>query len=238
MPVAFSMLSISVLLPDCWQLASRGSPHLYHPDERLGWKKDWKKEKLATVKSFNFLKIRLVPKIFILKSEFKWLIQVLFKWDIYFTQRHVCFYDICNIVAFDSSFTIPIFATFTASVKSFQHLLPSEILTAIIEWEWHETATVFCDHHQNAAADASASLSLKSHNRPEIKRKKKSQSIRSIKNNISEACKVALWSLLFLCVVCNCGEEHVPLRTTPRLLQLMTAGGSSLGAVWQHLLRY
>lgn len=49
---------------------------------------------------------------------------------------------------------------------------------------------------------------------------------------------VALWSLLFLCAVCNRSEEHVPLRNAPRLLQLMTAGGSSLGAVWQHLLRH
>lgn len=81
--------------------------------------------------------------------------------DVHFEE---CFYDICSITTFDSSFTVPIMTVFTASIKSFQCLLPSEILTAATECEWHKTATVFCDHDQNVAADACARHSLKPHN--------------------------------------------------------------------------
>lgn len=117
--------------------------------------------------------------------------------------------------------------------------IPSDILTAIIECEWHKTATVFCDRDQNVAADACGSHSFKPHNWSE-KKKKKSQSICSLTKNIRDAREAARsWHSgpCFLCVVCD-RSENVPLRNTPRLLQLMTAGGSPVGAVWQHLLRY
>lgn len=71
--------------------------------------------------------------------------------DIRFDKCLVCFYGICRITTFDSSFTVPVITVFTASIKSAQHLLPSEILTAIIECEWHKTTAVFCDRDQNVA---------------------------------------------------------------------------------------
>lgn len=55
--------------------------------------------------------------------------------DICFEEWLECFYGICRIATFDSSFTVPVITVFTASIKSFQYLLPSEILTAIIECE-------------------------------------------------------------------------------------------------------
>ncbi len=76
----------------------------------------------------------------------------------------MCFYGIRRIATFDSPFTVPVITVFTASIKSFHYLLPSEILSAIIGCEWRKTATVFGDHDQNAAADACASHSLNPHN--------------------------------------------------------------------------
>lgn len=89
-----------------------------------------------------------------------------------FEECLVCFYGFCWITTFDSSFTVPVITVFTASIKSFQYLLPSEILTAIIGSEWHKTETVFCHHDQNVAADACASHSLKPHNWFEKEKKK------------------------------------------------------------------
>lgn len=81
--------------------------------------------------------------------------------EFHFKECLVCFYDICRITTLDSSFTGPAITVFTASIKSSLNLLPSEILTVIIERERHETATVFCYDDGNTAADSSASHSLK-----------------------------------------------------------------------------
>lgn len=68
-----------------------------------------------------------------------------------------CFYGICMIITtFDSPFTFPVITIVTASIKSVQYLLPSEILTAILQREWHKTGIVFCNDDQNVAADARA----------------------------------------------------------------------------------
>lgn len=105
----------------------------------------------------------------------------------------------------------------------FQYLQPSEILTTITEPEGHITLNVFGDHDQNTAADASAGRTLKPQNCSDY----------SLEQSRRAGSVVASWSS-----VCNHSEEQVPLRNTPRLLQLMTAGGSQREAVWQHLLRY
>lgn len=52
--------------------------------------------------------------------------------DIHFEKSLVCFYDICKITTFDSPRTDPVINAFMASIKSFQHLLPSEILTVSV----------------------------------------------------------------------------------------------------------
>lgn len=162
--------------------------------------------------------------------------------DARFEECLVCFYGICRITTFDSFFTA--IAVFTASIKSVQCLLPSDILTAVIECEWHKAGTVFlrwwtewgCRCLCKPQLDVSKLLwktkRYKTLNVYCIAQKKKT---------IGDASKVSsiMGSLDgCLCVVCNRSEECIPLRNTPRLLQLMTAGGSSLRAVWQHLLRY
>lgn len=76
-------------------------------------------------------------------------------------ERLLCFSSICRISAFHSSFIVQVIIVLSASIKSAQHLLPAEILTAIIGSEWHKTASVFCDCDQNVAC---ARRSLKSIN--------------------------------------------------------------------------
>ena len=131
--------------------------------------------------------------------------------DIHFEESFMCFYGICRISTFDSSLTVPVITVFTASIKSAQHLLPSEILTAIIECEWHKTVPVFCDHDQKVAFASHSMKPLDCGGRK--KNRNLRMCLRRWKKNIRRRWGVASWSPVSLrCLLSWRGacpsEEH------------------------------
>lgn len=200
-------------------------------------KKGLKEREISCSEVIDFLKFRFVQNTFIVKSAFKWFIQPLLKWEIFILWSALC--------AFMTSVRLLHLIPHHPSLYCF-YCLHQFFSVPPTFWNIDCNYSVWMAWNSDSLLQSSSKCGCRCLREPQLEvsqplwKKKKSQSILSIKKHLrrERGRSMALWSLIFLCVVCNCGEEHVPLRNTPRLLQLMTAGGSSLGAVWQHLLRY
>lgn len=151
--------------------------------------------------------------------------------NICFEGSLLCFYRICRITTFDCSFTVPVITVLLPPSNFFS--------TSYLQKYWLQLQSV-----SGIKRQLSLAIMIKMWLQMPAQATAWSLTIamkKTKQNNIRDTGELAqLWhcGLCFLFVVCNLSEKHVPLRNAPRLLQLMTYGGSPLGAVWEHFLRY